>query len=85
MELASIVLASVSLLLTLGAFGFSVMNFIQLKAQSLSTHTVLPITSDTKMEDIEKKLKEAMQGAGSDQSDLNRNLHDTGLDIEDLI
>lgn len=79
------VVAVVAGVLSLAAFSFSVFNFIQLKAQGLSTHTVLPISSDSTMEKIEKQLTDITKVAGGSQADLNRNLFDVGVDPEELV
>lgn len=78
-------LAILATILAAAAFAFSVFNFIQLKAQGLSTHTVLPISPDSTMEKIEKQLTDITKVAGGSQADLNRNLFDAGIDPEDLV
>lgn len=75
-----------SFVFSMVAFGFTVWNTICIQAQRQSTHTVIPISPEnTTMSNIEEQLQKIATGAGANQSDLNRNLFDTGLDPEDLV
>ena len=85
MELASIILASVAIVLSLGCLIVSLWNTVHIQAQRLSTHTVIPVTPETTMTKIEEQLGNIAKGAGADQTDLNRNLFSSGLDVDDLV
>lgn len=85
MELA-IILAGCGFIFSLVALGLSLWNTIHIQAQKQSTHTVIPIApNDTTMEKLEKHINDIAGNAGADQSHLNKNLFDVGMDPEDLV
>lgn len=84
MEL-SIILSIISLTFAVIAVCFSIWNFIELKAQKLSTHTMVPISTPSPMDNLEKELEKIIKGAGGDQNDLNRNLLKAGLNVDELV
>lgn len=79
-----IVLTIFSLILAITSIIFSIWNFIELKAQKLSTHTMVPITTPTGGS-LEKELEKIIKSAGGDQNDLNRNLLKAGLNVDELV
>lgn len=85
MELAALILAAVAFLLSLAGVVLSMWNTIHIQAQRLSTHTVIPVTPESTMTKIEEQLSNIARGAGGDQTDLNRNLFQSGLDPDDLV
>lgn len=86
MELATTLCASVALILSLIAFGFTIWNTIEIQAQKRATHTVIPISPQTTtLSNIEDELDKIVKGAGGNQNDLNRNMSNMGLDPDDLV
>lgn len=86
MELATLVCASLALILSLIAFGFCIWNNIQIQAQKLSTHTVIPVSPQTTtMSNIEQELERIVKDAGGIQNDLNRNMSTMGVDADELV
>ena len=80
-----VILASLALILSLGAFGFSLFAFIETQAAKRSTHSVIPVGND---EMSLKKLEadiERITGQNGNSQSLQRDLHSVGLDPEDLV
>lgn len=80
------VLSICAFVFSLISMGLSIWNTIGIQAQKNSTHTVIPVpTQGSEMEKIEKELEKLAKGAGGDQSDLNMNLFNNGLDPDELV
>lgn len=77
------VIASLAVIMSLLAFGFSLFAFIEVQAQKRSTHTVYPVANnEDSLSGLEKQLKEM---TGQNRGDLERDLHNAGLDVDDLV
>lgn len=79
-------LVIISALASIAALALSVWNTIQIKAQKLSTHTVIPVSPQTTtMSNIEQELERIVKDAGGIQNDLNRNMSTMGVDADELV
>lgn len=84
MEL-NIILAScaiVGFILSIAGFGFALFAFIEVQAQKRATHTVVPISNESSIDKLEEHLKKV---TGQGTADLNRDLHNVGIDPDDLV
>ncbi len=79
------VASGVALILSLGAFIFSLLAFIETQATKRSTHTVLPVgNNDMSLQKLEADI-EKLTGQGKTSQGLQRDLNGVGLDVDDLV
>ena len=79
------VVSSLALIISLGAFGFSLFAFIETQAQKRSTHSVIPIgNNEMSLKKLEEDIEKITGQGGSTQS-LQRDLSAAGLDVDDLV
>jgi hypothetical protein len=73
-----------ALILSLGAFGFSLFAFIETQATKRSTHTVMPVGNEMSLQKLEEDI-EKLTGQGASSQSLQRDLSHAGLDVDDLV
>jgi len=78
------VFSSLALILSLGAFGFSLFAFIETQAIKRATHTVMPVGNEMSLAKLEADI-EKITGQGGNSQALQRDLNSAGLDVDDLI
>ena len=85
MELILAVSTTLALILSVGAFIFALLAFIETQAVKRSTHSVIPVGNN---EGSLKKLEEDIEkltGQGVNANGLQRDLSSVGLDVDDLV
>lgn len=77
-----VILSCLAVILSVGAFLFSLFAFIETQAAKRSTHTVMPVGHDTTVGDIEAQIKKI---TGQGREDFGRDLHSVGIDEDELV
>jgi hypothetical protein len=84
LNVALVILSSIALIMSLGAFGFALFAFIETQAQKRSTHTVMPVGNEMSLKKLEEDI-EKLTGQGASTQSMQRDLNLAGLDVDDLV
>ncbi len=85
LNLALAVISVLALILSLGAFVFSLLAYIETQATKRSTHSVIPVgNNDMSLKKLEEDI-EKITGQNGNTQGLQRDLNSMGLDVDDLV